>query len=38
VAADARVIFDTPASARFDEALKLLGVDPRHLASQPGHA
>jgi len=38
VAADARVIFDTPLTDRFDAALKLLGVDPLHLASQPGHA
>ncbi|HYB49706.1 MAG TPA: YqgE/AlgH family protein [Burkholderiaceae bacterium] len=38
VAADVHVIFDTPANARFDAALKLLGVDPRHLSSQPGHA
>jgi len=38
VPADARVIFETPANARFDAALKLLGVDLHHLASQPGHA
>jgi putative transcriptional regulator len=38
VEADARVIFDTPLDARFDAALKLLGVDPRHLAGQAGHA
>jgi len=38
VAADARVIFETPLTDRFDAALKLLGVDPLHLASQPGHA
>ena len=35
---DARVIFETPLTDRFDAALKLLGVDPLHLASQPGHA
>jgi putative transcriptional regulator len=38
VAADARVIFDTPLSARFDAALRLLGVDPRHLTHHAGHA
>jgi putative transcriptional regulator len=38
VAADERVIFDTPLPARFDAALKLLGVDPLHLTSQSGHA
>ena len=38
VEADARVIFDTPLQARFDAALKLLGVDPLHLTSQSGHA
>lgn len=38
VEADARVIFDTPLIDRFDAALKLLGVDPLYLVSQPGHA
>jgi putative transcriptional regulator len=38
VTADSRVIFDTPLTARFDAALKLLGVDPLHLTSQSGHA
>jgi putative transcriptional regulator len=38
VAADADVIFNTPVQARFDAALHLLGVDPRHLAGQAGHA
>jgi putative transcriptional regulator len=38
VKADTRVIFDTPWPARFDAALRLLGVDPLHLASQTGHA
>jgi putative transcriptional regulator len=38
VAADARVIFETPLTARFDAALRLLGVDPLHLTNQAGHA
>jgi len=38
VPADSRVIFDTPLQARFDAALKLLGVDPLKLSSQTGHA
>jgi putative transcriptional regulator len=38
VAADARVIFETPLPARFDAALRLLGVDPLHLTGQAGHA
>jgi putative transcriptional regulator len=37
VPADARVIFDTPLAARFDAALRLLGVDPRHLTPNAGH-
>ncbi len=36
--ADARVIFETPLTARFDAALGLLGVDPRYLISQAGRA
>jgi putative transcriptional regulator len=38
VAADARVIFDTPLTARFDAALRLLGVDPLYLTGQSGRA
>lgn len=38
VAADARVMFDTPHTDRFDAALRLLGVDPLHLTSHAGHA
>jgi len=38
VAADARVIFETPLTDRFDAALQLLGVNPLHLTGQSGHA
>jgi putative transcriptional regulator len=38
VPADTRVIFDTPLNARFDAALRLLGIDSRHLTHQAGHA
>jgi putative transcriptional regulator len=38
VAADSRVIFDTPLTARFDAALGLLGVDPFQLTGQAGRA
>ena len=38
VAADTRVIFDTPVQERFDAALKLLGFDPLQLSGQAGHA
>jgi putative transcriptional regulator len=38
VAADTRVLFDTPLDARFDAALALLGVDRLNLISQAGRA
>jgi len=38
VAADSKIIFETPVQSRFDAALRLLGVDPIHLTSQAGHA
>ena len=38
VGADPVVIFDTPISQRYDRALQLLGVDPRMLSQEAGHA
>ena len=38
VDADPSVIFDTPISLRYDRALSLLGVDPRMLSQEVGHA
>ncbi|MDD4943775.1 YqgE/AlgH family protein [Rhodoferax sp.] len=38
VAADARVIFDTPVAERYTQALKLLGLEPWMLSPQAGHA
>jgi len=38
VGADPAVIFDTPAPQRYDRALALLGIDPRMLSGQAGHA
>lgn len=38
VAADPIVIFDTPVEQRFDKALSLLGIDPRFLSMDAGHA
>lgn len=38
VQADARVIFDAPAETRFNEALRLLGIDSLQLTGQAGHA
>jgi len=38
VAADPSVIFDTPAEQRYDRALGLLGIDPRMLSQEAGHA
>jgi putative transcriptional regulator len=32
------VIFDTPAEERYDRALQLLGIDPRMLSQEAGHA
>ncbi len=38
VDADHRVIFDTPVEQRYGRALSLLGVDPRMLSPEAGHA
>ena len=40
ITVDARpeVIFDTPIEQRYDRALSLLGIDPRMLSSEAGHA
>jgi putative transcriptional regulator len=38
VHADPQVIFDTPVAQRYDRALALLGVDPRMLSPDVGHA
>lgn len=38
VEAQPEVIFDTPISQRYDKALSLLGVDPRMLSQEAGHA
>lgn len=38
VAADATVIFDTPIAQRYDQALKLLGVEAWMLSSEAGHS
>jgi putative transcriptional regulator len=38
VAAEPAVIFDTPFEQRYDRALGLLGVDPRMLSLDAGHA
>lgn len=38
VAAEPAVIFDTPVEQRYDRALGLLGVDPRMLSLDAGHA
>jgi putative transcriptional regulator len=38
VSADPAVIFDTPVPQRYDRALSLLGIDPRMLSSEAGHA
>ena len=37
---DARpeIIFDTPVEQRYDKALSLLGIDPRMLSQEAGHA
>jgi putative transcriptional regulator len=32
------VIFDTPVPQRYDRALSLLGIDPRMLSAEAGHA
>jgi putative transcriptional regulator len=38
VNADPRVIFDTPIEQRYDRAVGLLGIDPRMLSQEAGHA
>lgn len=38
VAADTSVIFDTPIAQRYDQALKLLGVEAWMLSSEAGHS
>ena len=38
VGADPAIIFDTPIEKRYDRALSLLGVDPRMLSQEAGHA
>lgn len=38
VPADTALLFDTPLSNRWHQAIARLGVDPRHLSSQVGHA
>jgi putative transcriptional regulator len=38
VNADPQVIFDTPIERRYDKAISLLGIDPRMLSQDAGHA
>ena len=38
VDAEPTIIFDTPVEQRYDKALSLLGVDPKFLMSEAGHA
>jgi len=38
VNADPKVIFDTPIEERYDRAVGLLGIDPRMLSQEAGHA
>jgi putative transcriptional regulator len=38
VDADPAIIFDTPIEKRYDRAVSLLGIDPRMLSSDAGHA
>ena len=38
VAAVPEIIFDTPVEQRYDKALSLLGIDPRMLSQEAGHA
>ena len=38
VNASPEVIFDTPIEQRYDRALSLLGIDPRMLSQEAGHA
>jgi putative transcriptional regulator len=38
VNADPKVIFDTPVEQRYERAVALLGIDPRMLSQEAGHA
>ena len=38
VNASPEVIFETPIEQRYDKALALLGIDPRMLSQEAGHA
>ena len=38
VAAERDIIFDTPVEKRYEKALSLLGIDPRMLSGEAGHA
>src|SRR2546423_5693168 len=38
VSASPEIIFDTPVEKRYDKALSLLGIDPRMLSQEAGHA
>ena len=38
VSAAPEIIFDTPVEQRYDKALSLLGIDPRMLSQEAGHA
>ncbi|MBQ0945268.1 YqgE/AlgH family protein [Ideonella sp. 4Y16] len=38
VPADAALVFDTPIEQRYQRAMQLLGVDPRMLSQEAGHA
>jgi putative transcriptional regulator len=38
VGAAPEIIFDTPVAQRYDKALSLLGIDPRMLSQEAGHA
>ena len=38
VDAEPGIIFDTPVAERYDRALALLGIDPRMLSPEAGHA
>ncbi|MBX3619413.1 MAG: YqgE/AlgH family protein [Rhizobacter sp.] len=38
VSAAPEIIFDTPVEQRYDRALSLLGIDPRMLSQEAGHA
>ena len=38
VDADPSIIFETPIEQRYDKALSLLGIDPRMLSQEAGHA